>query len=347
MTVLVRAASLQGYEALARECGVDPIRAMRRVHLTPQHLADVDSLIPFAARINLLEQTATQSNCLDFGLRLARVQGVGMLGQLAILFLNAATLADALRLASRYIFVHSPASRLTVVPVTEFPHMIDLTFTVDMPHCPQCAQTLEMSLGHMVNGILAASQGLVKPLQVRLPHAQLGPSASYLATMGCECAFNSEAAAVRLEATALTQILPANNPQLRQIAQSYLDQKVGDPSQHFGDRIRSMLRRFLSSGMGNQAAIAQVLSINTRTLQRRLAAEGLYFEDIVDDLRKHQLLELVEQTDAPNFVQIAWMLGYTESSTLSRSCKRWYGCAPGELRRRRRDATPKSSQQSK
>lgn len=30
MTILVRAASLQGYEALARECGVDPIRAMQR-----------------------------------------------------------------------------------------------------------------------------------------------------------------------------------------------------------------------------------------------------------------------------------------------------------------------------
>ena len=31
MTVLVRAASLQGYAELARQCGVDPLRAMRQI----------------------------------------------------------------------------------------------------------------------------------------------------------------------------------------------------------------------------------------------------------------------------------------------------------------------------
>ncbi len=334
MTALVRAASLQGYEALARECGVDPIRAMQRVHLTPQHLADVDSLIPFTGRINLLEQSAAQSECLDFGLRLAKAQGIGMLGQLAMLILNATTLGEALQLASRYMFVHSPASQLRVVPVAESTNLIDLTFTVDMPHLTHCAQTLEMSLGHIVNGIRTATQDSVKPLQVRLPHAQLGPSSSYLATMGCDCVFDTPSAAVRLEAAALHQVLPANNPQLRRFAQDYLDQQFGDPTQHFGDRIRSMVRRFLSSGMGNQAAIAQALSINPRTLQRRLAAEGLFFEDIVDDIRKHQLVELVQQADAPPLVQIAWMLGYTEASTLSRSCTRWFGCTPGMLRTR-------------
>nr|WP_326528238.1 AraC family transcriptional regulator ligand-binding domain-containing protein [Rhodoferax sp.] len=337
MTILVRAASLQGYEALARECGVDPIRAMQRVHLTPLHLADVDSLIPFTARIDLLEQTAAQSGCMDFGLRLAKVQGVGMLGQLAMLLLNAATLGEALQLASRYIFVHSPASRLEVVPVNSAPHLVDLTFAVDMPHRPQYAQTVELSVGLMVNGLLAGSQGTVKPEQVRLPHAQLGPSSSYRATMGCECVFHADAAAVRIEAGALQLALPANNPQMRQLAQDYLDQQFGDPAQHFADRIRSMVRRFLSSGMGNQAAIARALSINPRTLQRRLAAEGLYFEDIVDDIRKHQLLELLDQAQAPPLTQIAWMLGYTEASTLNRSCLRWYGCTPGTLRQRRNE----------
>ena len=333
MTVLVRAASLQGYEALARECGVDPIRAMHRVHLTPQHLADVDSLIPFAARINLLEQTAAQSGCLDFGLRLAKAQGVGMLGQLTMLILNATTLGEALQLASRYMFVHSSASQLKVVPVPGAPHLIDLTFSVLIPQLTHCAQTLELSLGHIVNGIQTASQQSVKPLQVRLPHAQLGPDSSYLATMGCDCVFSASSTAVRLEAAALHQVLPANNPQLRQLAQNYLDQQFGDPTQPFGDRIRSMVRRFLSSGMGNQADIARALTIHPRTLQRRLASEGLYFEDIVDEIRKLQLQDLLHQADSPPLHQIALMLGYTESSTLNRSCVRWFGCTPRTLKR--------------
>ena len=124
------------------------------------------------------------------------------------------------------------------------------------------------------------------------------------------------------------QVLPANNLQLRQLPKTIWRFRT----QHFGDRIRHGAA--FSSGMGNQAAIAQALSINPRTLQRRLAAEGLFFEDIVDDIRKHQLVELVQQADAPPLVQIAWMLGYTEASTLSRSCTRWFGCTPGMLRTR-------------
>lgn len=333
MTVLVRAASMQGYEALARECGVDPLRAMQRVHLSAHHLADVDSLIPYASLINLLEQTAAESGCMDFGLRLAKSQGVGVLGQLAMLFQHASTLGEALQLASRYIFVHSPAVRLEVLPVTGAPLLIDLTFALNMPHLTQRAQTQELSVGLMVSGIMTVGQGLIQPLQVRLPHAQLGPNQSYQTTLGCECVFNATVTAVRLEATALQQVLPANNPQLRQYAQSYLDQQFGDPAQHFGDRIRSMVRRFLSSGMGNQVAIAQALSINPRTLQRRLAAEGLYFEDIVDSIRKVQLQEFLHQADPPPLIQIALMLGYTESSTLNRSCVRWFGCTPGALKR--------------
>ena len=334
MTVLVRAASLQGYPELAQQCGVDPRAAMRRVRLSMRNLEDVDSQIPYTALINLLEQTAAESGCLDFGLRLARQQGIGVLGQLAMLFQHAQTLGDALQLASHYIFVHSPAVRLAVVPVAGKTQLVDLIFALDIPLLPQRAQTQELSLGLIVSGIVTVSQGLVHPLLARLPHAQMGPDSSYQSTLGCSCEFNAPVTAVRLEAASLQQALPAHNSQLKQFAQDYLDRQFGNPEQHFGARIRSMVQRFLSSGMGNQAAISQALSINPRTLQRRLAAEGLYFEDMVDEIRKHQFIELVQQAVSPPFSQIAGMLGYTETSTLNRSCMRWFGCTPSVLKRR-------------
>ena len=116
MTVLVRAASLQGYPELAQQCGVDPRAAMRRVRLSMRNLEDVDSLIPYTALINLLEQTAAESGCLDFGLRLARQQGIGVLGQLAMLFQHAQTLGDALqpavfRLVVAFVLVCQAAFR--------------------------------------------------------------------------------------------------------------------------------------------------------------------------------------------------------------------------------------------
>lgn len=334
MTVLVRAASLQGYEDLARSCGVDPWNAMQRVRLSNRQLGDVDSLIPYASFVNLLEQTATESGQFDFGLRLAQVQGLFVFGQLSVLFQHAPTLGHALAAASKYIFVHSPAVQLRVVPVAETPALVELVFALDIPNLKHCAQTIELSLGLIVKGIETVGQGLVRPSMVRIPHAQMGPKSSYYETFSCFVEFDAPIAAVRLEAAAMQQTLPAHNPELQKLAQNYLDTHFGDPSRHFGDRVRSMVERFLSSGMGNQRDISKVLSINARTLQRRLSAEGLHFEDILDDIRKHQLRDLLDQAEAPPLVQIAWILGYTESSTLNRSCRRWYGCTPGELRRR-------------
>ncbi|MBK9574827.1 MAG: AraC family transcriptional regulator ligand-binding domain-containing protein [Rhodoferax sp.] len=339
MTILVRAAALQGYAELARACGVDPLRAMQRVRLSQFNLKDVDSLIPYVAFINLLEQTAQKSGCADFGLRLAQAQGIGVLGQLAVLFQHASNAGEALTLASRYIFVHSPAVQLEVRPVVNHSGLVDIVFSLAIPNLPRRVQILELSLGLIINGIRAVGQGAVQPRLVVFPHERQGPLRSYTQTMGCDCAFDGPCAAVRMDAAALTQPLPAHNPQLRAFAQQYLDHHFGDPAQHFGDRIRNMVRRFLSSGMGNQRDIASALSIHTRTLQRRLAAEGLCFEDMVDAIRKEQLEDLLKNTRHPPMMQMAMMLGYSDQPNLYRSCRRWYQCTPSALRKRLLDAT--------
>ncbi|MBK9573513.1 MAG: AraC family transcriptional regulator ligand-binding domain-containing protein [Rhodoferax sp.] len=116
MTILVRAAALRGYAELARACGVVRCAPCNNVRLSQFNLKDVDSLIPYVAFINLLEQTANKSGCADFGLRLAQAQGIGVLGQLAVLFQHASNAGEALTLASRHIFVHSPAVQLGVRP---------------------------------------------------------------------------------------------------------------------------------------------------------------------------------------------------------------------------------------
>lgn len=323
---------MEGYADLARACGVDPQAAMRRVRLTPQQLSDADNLIPYGAFIQLLELSAQESGYRDFGLRLAQAQGIGVLGQLSMLLLHASTLGEALQLASRYIFVHSPAVKLQVVAVPPNADLVDITFALDIPHSPPLAQVLELSLGLIIQGILAVTQGAVRPQGTRLPHPQLGPLASYDATMQCACEFNAPVAAVRIATAALLQPLPAHNAQLQAFASQYLDRHFGDPLQRFGDLIRNMLRRFLSSGMGNQADIAKILSLHPRTVQRRLAAEGLQFERLLDDIRQEQFLALVGDADPLPLAQIAFMLGYSEQSVLNRSCRRWYGCTPVALR---------------
>jgi AraC-like DNA-binding protein len=194
-------------------------------------------------------------------------------------------------------------------------------------------QIHELAIGMIVKGIITVGQGQIMPLLVRIPHAQLGPTHSYVKTMTCMCEFDTSVTAVRLTTQSLQHKLPAHNSQLHEYALKYLEEHFGDdPTGQFSERIRAMLRHFLGSGMGNQLDIAKMLAINPRTLQRRLAFEGKHFEDLVDEVRQEKLQHFLHSDQKRPLSQIAWMLGYAEQSALNRSCLRWFGCSPGALR---------------
>ncbi len=334
MTALVRAAGLSGYEDLACALGLDVPRELRRVGLGRAQLADPDALIPYVALMNLLEHAAHAAACPDFGLRLAHSQELGILGPLAVLLQHANTVGEAVELASRYIFVHSPAVQFALLPVEGHPGEVDLCFAVNAAHLPPRAQTIELSLGVIAQSLRLLGSGRIRLLAVLLPHARLGPAASYAQLFNAACQFEAPRAAVRIAAAELDLPVEGHNPALKTMAQHYIEQNFGQPEQLVTDRVRALIRRFLASGQTSQKDIAAMLAIHPRTLQRRLHEEGGSFEALTDEVRSEQLLELLRRTHAPPLSQVALMLGYSEQAALTRSCRRWFGCTPSELWRR-------------
>lgn len=332
MTVLVRAASLEGFESLATAVGLDVDRALLRVGLNRRSLEDPDALIPYLAVIHLLEHCAQTAQCPDFGQRLSRLQDIGVLGPLAVLLRHAPTAGEALALASRYLFVHSPAVRFEVVPADGAGDQVDLTFALDMPHLPPRRQTIELSLGLVVQGLRMVGGERIAPVLTQFAHAQGASSACYAATYGCPCRFGAEVDAVRIAAADLLRPVSEHDPQVQAVAHSYLAQQFAGPDQLVVDRVRTLVRRFLGAGQATQANIAHAMSVHPRTLQRRLQAEGHCFEDVLDAIRKEQLQSLLAHPQGLSLTQVALMLGYSEQAALTRSCRRWYGCTPSALR---------------
>jgi AraC-like DNA-binding protein len=330
MTALIRSSALRGFDALCRTLGLDARQRLRLAGLPPGALADDDALIPFTALMKALESTAQAARCPDLGLRLAQRQDIGVLGPVAVLIRHAPTLGDALQLASRHVFVHSPAVHFTVAETSD-ERFVDLCIAIDLPQRPPCTQTLELSLGLAAQCIRVLGQGQVRPVLAQLPHARIAPPAAYARAFGCECRFDAPLAALRIAAAELQRPLSEHDPLLQQLAQSYLDQHFGVQPQLLAQRVRSLVRRFLGDGRAAQADIAGMLALHPRTLQRRLADEGERFGDIVESVRKEQLIELLGRAPAPPLSQVALMLGYSEQAALTRSCRRWFGCPPRAL----------------
>jgi AraC-like DNA-binding protein len=78
---------------------------------------------------------------------------------------------------------------------------------------------------------------------------------------------------------------------------------------------------------------ARALALHVRTLQRRLALEGLTFEAIKDEVRKEMAEEMLRDPSL-SITDIALALHYENVPSLTRSCRRWFGAAPSSLRRR-------------
>ena len=87
----------------------------------------------------------------------------------------------------------------------------------------------------------------------------------------------------------------------------------------------------LHLGEPRREDVAARLHLTDRTLQRRLQAESVSFQQLLDDTRS----ELASQYLADprrSLAEVADQLGFSDQSNLFRACKRWFGMPPGQYR---------------
>ncbi|WP_083445363.1 helix-turn-helix transcriptional regulator [Ruegeria sp. 6PALISEP08] len=79
-------------------------------------------------------------------------------------------------------------------------------------------------------------------------------------------------------------------------------------------------------------ATARSLDLGVRTLQRKLASEGVRFREIVNDVRVARAEELL--TDTRETVSgISSMLGYETANNFSRAFRKVTGLTPSDYRK--------------
>lgn len=92
-------------------------------------------------------------------------------------------------------------------------------------------------------------------------------------------------------------------------------------------RVQQALLDALPGGVPSKPAIARTLGMSARTLQRQLAAEGTSFSEVVDEARIALARTYVAEGRL-SVTEIAFVLGFADTSTFSRAFKRWTGASP-------------------
>jgi AraC-like DNA-binding protein len=99
----------------------------------------------------------------------------------------------------------------------------------------------------------------------------------------------------------------------------------------FSERIRRLLRRYLTEEMPSLEAVSDMLATTPQTLRRRLQREGQGYQMIKDALRRDVAVEFLTQSELP-LLEVAAQVGFSEASTFHRAFKAWTGLTPGAYR---------------
>jgi len=332
VTAMVRAQSLRGYRELVTDLGGHPNRLLRKVGIDPAALDQLTAFIGFDRLIDLLERSALDLDCPDFGLRLAERQDIGILGTLAVAMGYSATVGQAMQTASKYMPVYNGAIALSITS-GERRGQVRLALAVLVKPPARWAQTAEHGIGLTWRIMNLLSEGRCHPQQVWFPHSAVAAEETYRARFDVPLTFRSNRIGLAYTAHDLELLITEQNRELHDLATSYLERQLPRRGSPLTIQVRQAVEALLGTGTCGCRQVATALYMHPRTLQRRLKEEGTTFEDIKDDTRRHLAERYLSEPDVP-LAQVTVLLDYSEQSALGRSCRRWFDATPRQLRGR-------------
>lgn len=121
--------------------------------------------------------------------------------------------------------------------------------------------------------------------------------------------------------------LTANNIMVKYL-EPQLKQKLAEMEietfETFTSRVQKKLFQLIPSGQFGLENVAEEFGISGRTLQRNLSAENTSFNQLVKDIQKIMTFNYLEAKEL-SIDEIAYLVGYTETSSFYRAFKKWTG----------------------
>lgn len=330
MGSLIRTTHLWGYKDLVEELGGDAEALMARFHIAPSIAHDPDAFMPYRNMAQLLETSATELDCPDFGLRLSRWQGLDTLGPIAVIARNAHTVDAAFKSIGRYLHVHAPALHMSIGP-SKASDRARLNLEIIEPRFLHNAQIYELGMANCMRilHILAGPSARIDAVHFR--HARIGPVGRYRTFFGCPVKFDQAWCGYYIDHRLAQRCISTADPETHRLATKYLESQYAPGSVSLSTRVLELIRRLLSTGHCSIVTVAQLLAVHPRTLQRWLRDEGTCFDALLDRQRGEQAVHYLGECDLC-LSQIAGLLGYTEQSSFNRAFRRWYGTTPRKFR---------------
>jgi AraC-like DNA-binding protein len=294
-------------------------------------LDDPDTMIPSWACDAIFGRACEQRRHPNLGAHLGATTPIGAYPLLDYLVVTSDTVGGALEQLVRYFHLVNAPFRLAIADDGDVVRLVIHAAT---------AFAAEYETSIVVHHIGEETEHRLRPMCVNLQHEPAN-LADLERLLGCRVRAPSPWTGVEFSKQSLRLPLRRRDPVLRAVLEGHAATVATrsltseDPSTVA--RVRSALASCLPRGVPEIGVIARQLAVSPRTLQRRLAAEGVSYQQLVDLVRREAAERLLRDASLA-IGEVGYLLGFSEPSAFHRAFKRWHGVTPQQYRTGHRSA---------
>ena len=344
---VVRMATTVSIPEVLRSLGADSEQVLAELGYDLTIFQDPEYRISYAIRNRILQHCATRTNCPHFGLLVGQHNGLHTFGLVGLLVKYAPDMGTALRNFVRHRAIHVQGATIKLLVEG---NTATLTWHVDDPGMDGLDHVGDGALATLCNVMHELCGSDWRPSEVCFAHRRPLEGGPYRRFFRVPLRFDAETYALSFSAGLLKHRLPGIDDKMR----SLLEREIGSLEARYRDdfpaQVRSLLRPALMAGQHQAEDVAALLGMHSRTLNRRLNAFGVGFQQLLDETRFEIARQMLEYS-ASEVGEISEALGYAAPGVFTRAFRRWSGTTPvqwrldhvrlkGELSARDRKALP-------
>ncbi|XHS79947.1 AraC family transcriptional regulator [Burkholderiaceae bacterium UC74_6] len=317
-----------------QEQGISPPALLLGTGLEPEQLEDVGARISTEQKVRLLRNAMRLSSQPDVGLRAGMRQRLSDFGVWGYALVSSRNFGDAVMLGVKHVRLAGPVleKRFRIEGGSAIFEAHDVMNLGDV--LPLATEFWFASIHKLGTCILEAP---IPSRKLLLPYKRPAHAAAYEQLFNCTVLFDQPVMEWHFDAAVLGQPCPNANPITTGLCERFcerlLDPLLNGPNGN-GSELSRQIRTACLNGRGDfpsAEVMAGRLGLSVRTLHRRLAAEGLQYQRILDEVRHSLAVEFLRGTSL-SVEQVAARVGFSDASNFRKAFRKWTGSTPADFR---------------
>lgn len=325
------------YLDVAHKRGVASSEILRMADISPQVLQNPLGKLSAVEFTRLVLMTLTLAGNEGVGFEVGLQQPLTSHGSLGLALMCCPSGADAAQLVQRFWYIRG---RGVALHYHEGENYLVFEVQPEMPIPSVILQTLyESILTSFYRGIQSVVGDAAQQAMLYFAHNQPAYADRFAHVLPI-VRYQQNMNALLLPKTFLQQSVATANSETFALALAQCERELillGESADNFLSVAKASIH-LTAQGYPSPEQLAEQLHVSTRTLRRRLQAQGSSYQQLLDDVRRRDALLLLANA-ALSIQQVAELLGYTDPANFTRAFKQWTHQTPSQYRALQQAAT--------